>query len=266
MMAGMKHTFPYLLILATGCATGLPSGARVGAIAARFRPMTPAALPRPIPPPPPKPPQPGPGAPPLAAAPKPPTYKGGRTELMGLARGLVGKPTIELNGRRYPDDCTGLVAALYAQLGVNLFAEGQPWDNGVTAIYRFAQAHGRTYEGGRPVAGDLVFFQDTYDINKDGRTNDGLTHVGLVDEVGSDGTVTVIHRVNRGVVRYRMNLQWPARRHHPWTGEPINDSLRHGSAASHSRLTGELFAAFATLLPLETRVAQAPAPKPKPKP
>ena len=121
-------------------------------------------------------------------------------------------------------------------------------DNGVTAIFRYAERSGRVYRGGWPVPGDLVFFRETYDLNRDGHLNDGLTHVGIVDTVSDDATVTIIHRVRRGVVRYRMNLNHPDRRTDPDSGRPINDYLRASSPQTKAQLTGQLFAAYATVL------------------
>ncbi|HVE82502.1 MAG TPA: CHAP domain-containing protein, partial [Myxococcales bacterium] len=152
-----------------------------------------------------------------------------------------------------------LPLAAYEAAGANLFSAAERGDNGVTAIYRYAQREGRIYRGGWPVPGDLVFFRDTYDLNRDGQVNDGLTHVGLVDSVSSDATVTIIHRVRRGVVRYRMNLNHPDWRTDPETGEPINDYLRGGAGATPPRalLTGQLFAAYATVLDGSEREAVA---------
>lgn len=178
---------------------------------------------------------------------------GSRTRVVDVARALVGSKRVEVNGKRFGDDCTGLVRGVYSQLGVDLMSAGQPQDNGVTAIWRFTAQHGRLYDGGRPVAGDLVFFRETYDLNRDGAVNDGLTHIGLVDDVEGDGTVIVIHRVARGVVRYRMNLANPSLAKDA-RGKVLNDGLRLPGAGSPQRLTGELFVSFGTLLPNE-RVA-----------
>jgi len=188
-----------------------------------------------------------------------------RRKVVDLARELLGKTKIQLAGRRYPNDCTGLVRALFDRLGMNLLAEARRGDNGVGAIYRYAEAHGRLYTGGRPVPGDLVFFRDTYDR----RAMDGLTHVGIVDDYDEDGTVWIIHRVRRGVVRYRMNLRQPDQRLDPQSGKLLNDYLRISRPGHRDVLTGQLFAAFATVLPTSdsqsrTRnvsLREAPAPR-----
>jgi hypothetical protein len=172
-----------------------------------------------------------------------------RERAVQAARSLLGASELVVAQRRFGDDCTGLVRAAYAQVGVDLMQEGRSSDTGVAAIYRFAGRHGRLYEGGRPLPGDLVFFRETYDRNRDGHLNDGLTHVGLVDDVEADGTVVIIHRVARGVVRYRMNLGHPDQAASP-QGRRWNDWLRSEQPGAPAQLTGQLFAGYATLLPV----------------
>lgn len=191
-----------------------------------------------------------------AAAPAPASVRpGARERILELARAQVGRKRVQLGGRTWPDDCTGLVKGLFAQEGLDLTRLGQAGDNGVGAIWRFAQGHGQTYRGGHPVPGDLVFFQETYDKNRDGARNDGLTHVGLVDALEPDGTVLVIHKVARGVVRYRMNLGRPDQAAGPG-GRVWNDWLRPAQAGQRPQLTAQLFFGYATLLPVEPRYAQ----------
>lgn len=232
-----------IAVLATGCATGAPVGGRRFYVE-RYEPFARPAAGRAIP----SFPDEG-GAQPLAVGP------GARDTAVTTAQGLLGKNKVTVNGRRYGDDCTSFVQAVYAPLGVNLMSAGRPGDNGVTAMWRFAAEHGRIFEGGRPLPGDLAFFRETYDLNRDGRANDGLTHIGVVEGVEADGTVLVIHRVARGVVRYRMNLSHP-KQVKTSQGKRLNDWLRTETPGSRPRLTAELFAGFATLLPVEARVAR----------
>lgn len=174
---------------------------------------------------------------------------GERERVLAVARGLVGQSQVRLGGRTWPNDCTGFVEAVLAQVGVSLRSHGRQGDNGVTAFYRHAQARGRVYAQGAPQPGDLVFFRETYDRNRDGRRNDGLTHVGLVESVEADGTVTVIHRVQRGVVRYRMNLKRRDEHRDQRSGAVLNDMLRVRGRDPGPVLTGQLFASYASVLP-----------------
>ncbi|MGC4113343.1 MAG: CHAP domain-containing protein [Myxococcales bacterium] len=158
------------------------------------------------------------------------------------ARELVGKKKVPTGGK-FPDDCTGLVRTVYEKHGIDLMSEGaEAGGNGVLAIWRYTQKHGSLHKD-RPRPGDIVFFNETYDRNRDGRDNDGLTHVGIVDRVEDDGTVYVIHRVAYGVVSYRMNLAHPSQRKDA-QGRVLNDWLREGKK---SRLAGELFAGYGTV-------------------
>jgi len=228
-----------LTCVLAGCATGAPIGGRHFYVE-RYEPFARPGATRQIP---------APAERPAASI---SVASGARDTAVGTAQSLLGKHQIVVRGKRYGDDCTSFVLALYEPLGVNLLTEALPGDNGVTAMWRFASNHGRIFEGGRPIPGDLVFFKETYDRNRDGQTNDGLTHIGLVEDVEADGTVLVIHRVARGVVRYRMNLSSPTQVRTA-AGKRVNDWLRTEAPGSRPRLTAELFAGFATLLPVESR-------------
>ncbi len=245
-------------LLCAACVSGPPVGARSVGAQAAFRPYTRGAAPRAVPSAPPEVQRASTrGAKASAAARRAASLSPSelRAQIVGDARSLVGQKSVVLGQTRYPSDCTGLIRGVYGQAGLELLSEYQPGDNAVTAIYRYAQRHGRIYEGGWPLPGDLVFFRETYDVNRDGRRNDGLTHIGIVEDARKDGTITVIHRVNRGVVRYRMNLQFPSARRHPQSGQVVNDYLRAPGNGATQRLTGELFMGFATVLP-----PAAPAP------
>lgn len=227
-----------------GCASGTPVGARRAALTASYPTFSRPAAPRRIPDP----------APAVVAArhkPKQPPEltADARDRVIAAARDLVGQRAVVIGGQRYRDDCTGLITGVYGQVGLDLMGSVASGDNAVTAIYRYAQTHGRIFLGGRPLPGDLVFFRETYDQNRDGHSNDGLTHIAIVEDVDSTGTVTVIHRVSRGVVRYRMNLAKPDLRRDPQTGRVLNDYLRHSGPGRRELLTGQLFAAYATVLP-----------------
>lgn len=241
----MSAMRPWLLplcgALSFACATGRPLGA--ARVDDGYRPFAAAPAGTTIPSP-------------AAAGPATPLEvpPGSRDRVIGLARGLVGHRQVTVGGQRFGDDCTGLVRGAYSVLGLDVMSAGEPQDNGVTAIWRFTARHGRLYDGGRPVPGDLVFFRETYDLNRDGAVNDGLTHIGLVDDVEPDGTVLVIHRVARGVVRYRMNLTAPSTAKDA-AGKVLNDGLRLPGAGSPRRLTGELFVSFGTLLPNDGQLA-----------
>jgi len=167
-----------------------------------------------------------------------PPRKRGRAIARRASR-LVGVSTLRKVTRRLPDDCTGLVRIAAEPEGVVLFdGNARVSDNGVTAIWRRARARGALHKR-RPRPGDLVFFRETYDRNRDGRRNDGLTHIAVVERVASDGTVTFVHRGGKGVSRSRMNL-WAPR------DKKRNDYLRAAGQQTRAYLTAELFSTYAS--------------------
>jgi hypothetical protein len=175
-----------------------------------------------------------------------------RSAIVRTAAKLVGAKTIQSNGRRIAYDCAGVTRAVFLKHGIDLY-DGEPSDpyaNGVRIIHSHVQEQGRFYQGPVVRPGDLVFFNNTWDYNGDGKVNDPLTHVGIVERQESDGTVVFISRVAGAVERYRMNLGLP-HVHKTASGRILNDYLRRKDVSDPSNtryLAGELFAQFATRL------------------
>jgi hypothetical protein len=177
--------------------------------------------------------------------------------VIAAARATVGQASTDPEGRRTPTDCSGYLRRLYIVAGVDLFSEGQSTDNGVLAIVRWIERHGILHRHKVPAVGDVVFFDNSYDRNGDGRFNDPFTHAGLVEEILADSTVMIIHATNHGIVREPMNLFRP----HEQTdsaGRSINAPLRRKTSrdpAGMPRLMSELFAGFGTVLPRQNASA-----------
>jgi hypothetical protein len=87
-----------------------------------------------------------------------------------------------------------------------------------------------------------------------------------VESVDSEGTVSIIHRVSRGVMRYRMNPDRPALRNEPGTGRVLNDWLRGSSGSGKPVLTGQLFAVYGAVLPPAPDGVRSPLPVLAPQP
>jgi hypothetical protein len=172
------------------------------------------------------------------------------------AGALVGVP-LRTSAPDLPDDCTGLVRAAWRVVDLPLLADAERGDSGVQALWRFAerrqavlspcdlgvQAGCVAREGAVLEPGDILFFRETYDRNRDGVFNDGLTHVAIVETVADDGTVTYVHRGGSGVARARLNLLHPLE--HASSGTTLNDYLRPRSRLSEAVLGSELFAGAA---------------------
>ncbi|WP_426754902.1 NlpC/P60 family protein [Myxococcus sp. Y35] len=159
---------------------------------------------------------------------------------------LVGVRTLRRISRSVPDDCSGFVRLAYRSAGIDLVAHGfLAGENAVSGIFRRALEVGAVHHQ-PPRPGDLVFFRETYDRNRDGRRNDGMTHIGVVEGVDAHGTVTFIHRGGKGVARGRLNLSFPSKHQLEQGGPVVNDYIRPAAKGSRSYLAGELFVAFAS--------------------
>ncbi|MFP2928509.1 CHAP domain-containing protein [Pyxidicoccus sp. 3LG] len=167
-----------------------------------------------------------------------------------LARSIVTRSAQLVGARKLgggvPNDCSGFVRLAYLAAGIDLVAHGfLAGENAVSAIFRRALDVGVVHHQS-PRPGDLVFFRETYDRNRDGRRNDGMTHIGVVEGVDAEGTVTFIHRGGKGVARGRLNLSAPTRHQLGQGGPVLNDFIRPAAKGSRAYLAGELFAAFAS--------------------
>jgi hypothetical protein len=157
----------------------------------------------------------------------------------------VGLKSLRKVTREVRDDCSGFVRLVYQGQGIELYRDGfLVNENGVAAIYRRAKTVGALrQEDPRP--GDLVFFDNTYDRNRNGRMDDPLSHIGVVESVDGEGTVTFIHRHGPGVTRSRMNVRF-GREYSGPDGRVFNDFLRRKTKKERGYLSGELFVGYAS--------------------
>ncbi|MCP3099768.1 C40 family peptidase [Myxococcus sp. K15C18031901] len=161
------------------------------------------------------------------------------------AQAWVGLGSLATVSTSVNDDCSGLTQLAFRKAGLSLMPERTlPGENGVKAIYRKAGELGSLRSVPRP--GDLVFFRETVDRNKDGHRNDGLTHIGIVERIAVDGTVTFVHRAGGGVKRSRLNLDQPEARKDA-QGRVLNDWIRRRDKRNRGYLAGELVAGFASV-------------------
>ncbi len=188
-----------------------------------------------------------------------PEYRRARAEAIAEAQGgsvegarvaaaaldLVGERNLTVAGRRFNFDCTGTILAAYYAAGYDLAAGfGAYSGNGVSRLYAMSEDQGtlRYREPLKP--GDIVFWDNSYDRNGDGRWNDELTHAGIIVDVSGDGTVTFVHHNYReGVVTATMNITRP-------DDQNRNSPMRmasHRWRASDPWLSGELYRAHGAL-------------------
>lgn len=97
--------------------------------------------------------------------------------------------------------------------------------------------------------GQVIFFHNTIDANKDGRNNDWYTYVAIVDEVDGVGTAKLSSSKNGRRHRFVMNMNHH-NMHETDSGMTLNAQLRarHKSDLPYTQyLAGELYAGSCTL-------------------
>ncbi len=169
------------------------------------------------------------------------------------AEASVAQAWRRVDGETYRDDCSGLVCAVHARAGVDLEHRN------TAALFELAKELGVHHRKKVPEPGDVVFFDDTHDRNGNGRLDDDLTHLAVVEKVRDDGTLTLVHRGSKGVTRIWMNLARPDE-HADEAGRVLNSFLRvrKGSDPRGTKyLTGQLWRGNASFWQAGTLVADA---------
>lgn len=163
----------------------------------------------------------------------------------GFERSLVRAAEYYLTHRPNRDDCSGFVCAVFTKAGVELEGSSRMlWDQ--------ARAWGVDHRRKIPSVGDVAFFDDTYDANRNGRWDDPLSHVAVVLGVDPDGTITLAHGgTGKGRTTMSMNLRQPGT-HADAAGKELNSFLRRPTSRdprSARYLAGELWCGFASFRP-----------------
>lgn len=176
-----------------------------------------------------------------------------RARIARIAGASVGQGPVVANGERFRMDCSGVARGIYAKAGhrlgfVNVEAAAGTRLNDTRVLFELVKQTG-SLRRRDPLPGDLVFFDDTYDQNKNGLRDDPLSHVGIVEKVDGEGasqSVVIVHRVGTNIVRARMTLDRPHERHDE-KGKPLNHFLRSAHRGEPGKTTAQLFVAYGSL-------------------
>jgi hypothetical protein len=160
------------------------------------------------------------------------------------AASFIGDRRIVVDGEKQRYDCSGMVCAAHRKAD-------KPVTGSSRMLFDLAKTEGVFHRRKRPSPGDVAFFDDTYDRNKNGRRDDALSHVAVVETVDADGTITLVHLGGKGVRRIAMNLKHPHDRVDA-DGKTMNDVIRRGRDGGPV-LTGELVRGFGSIWAIQTR-------------
>jgi hypothetical protein len=144
----------------------------------------------------------------IGAGPGADAFSSLQATLLEGTRQVLGQTRLEINGKSFPYDCSGTVRAIYWFAGIDLARRFARYGgNGVNRLYRTLEDLQLLYDTTRPVPGDLIFWDNTYDRNGDGEWNDPLTHAGMVVRTAEDGGIEYVHlNYHKGIVIEFINL------------------------------------------------------------
>ncbi len=134
-----------------------------------------------------------------------------RAKIVEGAMMLINKDSVIVDGVKFNLDCTGTVLGAYYYAGIDLrklFPEFT--GGGVSRIYKSLEKRDLLYSTNFPLAGDIIFWDNTWDRNGDGKVNDYLTHIGLIISSDNNGNIEYMHHhCTEGIVIEKMNLLKP---------------------------------------------------------
>lgn len=176
-------------------------------------------------------------------------------------RANIVKYALSFNGKKkfsktFNNDCSGFVSMVFNKFDykfTDVFYTGSVASASmVQTIYIYTQKFGNIFKDKTPKVGDLIFFDNTHDRNKNRKVDDKLTHIGIVIGVEPNGTVHYIHHSSKGVNIQIMNIQYPDQRFIVTNGkkEYVNSYLRARTKKDKSDIpiySGEMFRAYGSL-------------------
>ncbi len=190
--------------------------------------------------------------------------------VLASAQTLIGRAPesmVKVNGRTFVLDCIGTVSAIFYGMYIDVQRDFPRYlGNGVGRLYNSLMAQNVLHRDLYPRAGDIIFWDNTWDANGDGiLDNDPRTHAGVVLSVDADGTIHYVHEhIVKGVTVEAMNLLHPRDYYDP-QGRIINNALAMNSGISRRNnpphwTSGDLWDSFGDILRAQDHFAVAADP------
>jgi hypothetical protein len=179
--------------------------------------------------------------------------------ILKQANDLVGKKAYDIivvNNKKFRLDCIGTVSAIFYSAGIDITKYFYKYDGGgVKRFYYTLKDNCALYKKTKPEIGDVIFWDNTWDSNNDGKLgNDYMTHVGMIMSIDDDGTINFIHaNYVKGIIIEQMNLENPTE-YKDKNGKIINSPMYINSSLKvhpDHWLSGDLFNHYGAVLKIK---------------
>ncbi|MCI5071670.1 C40 family peptidase [bacterium] len=177
-----------------------------------------------------------------------------RRRLVADAYQLKRARSYQFEDAHFSYDCSGYIASILHRNGLltKKYARTQKVKgNGVSILYQFIEKNGSILDKDQfPKMGDIVFFSNTYDRNRDGKNNDVLSHIGIIENVSNDGQITFLHHSSGKVRKSYLNNGF-ANQHKDKNKTLLNSFLRRRRSSDPSNtkyLAAQLVHSYGSLI------------------
>lgn len=121
----------------------------------------------------------------------------------------VKNQNLSTGKRKFAKDCSGVVSAIYYYAGIDLQKYYSSYSgSGTERIYKTLANRKLLKKTWLPAIGDIIFWDNTYDRNKNGKADDNLTHLGIVVSADKKGNIAYVHdHYREGIIFENMNLR-----------------------------------------------------------
>lgn len=177
-----------------------------------------------------------------------------RRRLVSDAYQLKNYSKYHFKGAHFSYDCSGYIASALHKNGLLTQDFSRVQDiqgNGVAILFQYIEKNGLIMDKNAvPKIGDIVFFSNTYDRNKDGKFNDELTHIGIIESMDNDGQAIFLHHMAGRVQQSYLNAGFE-HLHKSNKGKQLNTYLRRKNAQDSKQtvyLASELVHSYGSLI------------------
>jgi class 3 adenylate cyclase len=182
-----------------------------------------------------------------------------RKKIKRYAKSFIDKKVPK--SKKWTNSLSGFVKMVYLYFDVDITNTNPKningtWKNTTELIYSFIQENGKIFQKGSPKVGDFIFFDNTYDKNKNDKFDDPLTTVAIIIDIDKEETIYFLYKVGNTIRIRNMNLKHPNKEDikNKNTIKILNSKIRRLSQKDREKntpdLSSQLFNSFGTLLDL----------------